>query len=97
MSAPDFGSDKIILRNAPRLTGPWTEGKAIYQIPDMQPNAPAFDRDTICYAGKEHPEFEPPGKLLLTYVCNTLSVPKLVNNLTIYFPKAVIVPMPKGE
>ena len=33
---------RMILRNAPRLTGPWTEGKAIYQIPDMQPNAPLW-------------------------------------------------------
>jgi hypothetical protein len=97
MNAPDWGSDKIILRTAPRLTGPWTKGKVIYQIPDMQPSAPAYDRDTMCYAGKEHPEFEPPGKLLFTYVCNTLSVPKLVTNLTIYFPKTVIMPMPKGD
>jgi len=97
MNAPEWGSDKIILRTAPRLTGPWTKGKVIYQIPDMQPSAPAYDRDTMCYAGKEHPEFEPPGKLLFTYVCNTASVPKIVNNLTIYFPKTVVLPMAKGD
>jgi hypothetical protein len=97
MNEPRFLSDKVIVRTAPQLTGPWTEGKVIYQIPDMQPTAPAYDRDTWCYAAKEHPEFEKPGQLLFTYVCNTFSVPKLVTNRTIYFPKTVIVPMPTDE
>jgi hypothetical protein len=97
MNGHEFLSAKVILRTAPQLTGPWTDGKVIYQIPDMQPSAPAYDRDTFCYAAKEHPEFETPGKLLFTYVCNTLSVPKIVTNQTIYFPKTVIVPMPKGD
>ena len=55
MNAPEFLSAKVILRTAPQLPGPWTEGKVSYQIPDVQPNAPAYDRDTFCYAGKEHP------------------------------------------
>jgi hypothetical protein len=97
MNEPRFPSNKVIIRTAPKLTGPWTAGKVIYEIPDMQPGAPAYDRDTWCYAAKEHPEFETPGKLLFTYVCNTLSVPKIVNNLTIYFPKTVVIPMPKGD
>jgi hypothetical protein len=97
MNEPRFPSHKVVVRTAPKLTGPWTEGKVIYQIPDMQPSAPAYDRDTFCYAAKEHPEFEKPGQLLFTYVCNTLAVPKIVTNTTIYFPKTVIVPMPTDE
>ncbi len=46
------------------------------------------------YAGKEHPEFRQPGSLLITYVCNTMNVPKLTSNLHIYFPKVVRVPFP---
>ncbi|HVA01552.1 MAG TPA: DUF4185 domain-containing protein [Terriglobia bacterium] len=97
MIAPGFPSEEILFRTAPRLTGPWTKGQGIYKIPDVQPGAPSYDRNTFCYAAKEHPEFEPPGKLLFTYVCNTMKVDSLNSNLNIYFPKAVIMPMPKDD
>ena len=92
-----FPRGKIQYRTAPALTGPWSDGQTIYRIPDVQPGSPGYDRDTFCYAAKEHPEFETPGELLFTYVCNTFTVKKLTTNLGIYFPKSVIVPMPKGD
>ena len=76
--APGAFSGKILLRSAPALTGPWTEGQTIYQVPEMQPSNPGYDKDTFCYAGKEHPEYER-GDLVFTYVCNTFAVPKLGN------------------
>jgi hypothetical protein len=97
MIGPEFPSDKIVLRTAPRLIGPWSEAQVIFRIPDVQPGAPAYDRETFCYAAKEHPEFAPPGKLLLTYVCNSLTPMKVATNPTIYFPKAVLVPLPQGD
>ena len=39
------------------LTGPWTQGQVIYHIPEMLPDTPR-DKNTFCYAGKEHPELE---------------------------------------
>ncbi len=93
MFAPDLFSGKILLRTASALTGPWTDGQVIYQVPEMQPNNPGYDKDTFCYAGKEHPEFER-GDLVFTYACNTMSVPKLATNLNIYFPQVVRMPMP---
>lgn len=97
MTAPGFPSDEIWFRTAPKLTGPWTEGKKIYKVPDMQPGSPDYSPNTFCYAAKEHPEFEPPGKLLLTYACNSTNVKSLEKNLSIYFPKTVIMPMPKSN
>ncbi len=97
MIGPTFPSDEIRFRTAPELVGPWSEGQTIYRIPDMQKGAPHYDRDTFCYAAKEHPEFETPGNLLFTYVCNAFSVPKLATNPTIYFPKTVVVPMPGAK
>lgn len=93
MFAPGAFSSKIILRAAPSLTGPWTAGQAIYQVPEMQPGRSGYDKDTFCYAAKEHPEFEH-GDLVFTYVCNTFAVPKLATNLAIYFPQTVRMPMP---
>jgi hypothetical protein len=85
---------KILLRTAPEITGPWTEGVEIYELPEMQKSRPGYDSDTTCYAGKEHPQFEN-GDLVFTYTCNTLSVPKLATKLDIYFPVVIRMPMPK--
>lgn len=75
------------------MTGPWTEGQPIYRVPEMQPTTPGYDKDTFCYAAKEHPEFER-GDLVFTYVCNTFAVPRLAINLGIYHPKVVRMAMP---
>lgn len=93
MFKPGMFSKEILLRSAPTATGPWSEGQVIYSIPEMNPNAPGYDKDTFCYAGKEHPEFEH-GDLVFTYVCNTFAVPKLAAETNIYFPRVVRMPMP---
>lgn len=93
MFDPAGFSSKILLRSAPSLTGPWTEGQVIYQAPEMQAGNPSYDKDTFCYAAKEHPEFER-GDLVFTYVCNTFAIPKLPTELNIYFPQVVRMPMP---
>ncbi|HET9100172.1 MAG TPA: DUF4185 domain-containing protein [Acidobacteriaceae bacterium] len=96
MLDPHGFSDKVILRSAPMLTGPWSAPQVIYRIPEMLPS-PKRDKDTFCYAGKEHPEFEAPGELDFTYVCNTMDVPKLATNYSIYYPHFIQVPMPKPK
>jgi hypothetical protein len=94
LNYPKLFSDKIVARTAPQLLGPWTEGKVIYRIPEMHRGHAGYDKDTFCYAAKEHPEFRRPGSLLITYACNTMNVQKLTSNLDIYFPKVVRVPYP---
>jgi hypothetical protein len=84
----------ILVRTASELMGPWTEGEAVYRVPEIRKDLAGYDPDTFCYAGKEHPEFEQ-GDLLFTYVCNTMKVPKLLEKLDIYFPQTVRMPMPK--
>ena len=93
MVDPAWLSDKIILRTAPDLTGPWTEGTVIYRMPEMEPGA-THDKNIFCYAGKEHPELESNSDLLFTYVCNTMSVPELTSRLDIYHPRVIRRPMP---
>jgi hypothetical protein len=93
MFDPTPFSGKIQLRSALAATGPWSEGQTIYSVLEMQPGTKGYDKDTFCYAGKEHPEFEH-GDLVFTYVCNTFSVPKLASNLNIYFPRVIRMPMP---
>jgi hypothetical protein len=94
MVDPQIFSDKVVLRTSPTMIGPWTDGEVIYRIPILQKNDPKYDADTFCYAGKEHPEFEQPGELLFTYVCNTMKPKKLSAETNIYFPQIVRMPMP---
>lgn len=94
LNYPKMFSDKIVFRTAPRLAGPWSEGKVIYRIPEMQKGEAGYDKDTFCYAAKEHPEYRQPDSLLITYACNTLNVQKLTSELNIYFPKVVRIPLP---
>ena len=96
MVAPHGFSDKIILRSASTLIGPWSKPHVIYHIPEMIPG-PKRDKDTFCYAGKEHSEFETHGDLVFTYVCNTMDVSKLATKYSIYYPQVVRMPMPKLE
>jgi hypothetical protein len=93
MVDPAFFSDKILLRTAPDLIGPWTDGVVIYTIPEMQPG-PKHDKNIFCYAGKEHPELEPTGNIVFTYVCNTMSPSDLTARRDIYHAQVVQQPMP---
>lgn len=96
MVDPQIFSDKVILRTAPSMTGPWTEGEEIYRIPILSKSDPKYDPDTFCYAGKEHPEFEKDGELLFTYVCNTMKPKKLEAETYVYIPQVVKMPMPEA-
>jgi Domain of unknown function (DUF4185) len=96
MFAPGGFSADIVLRISPSATGPWSKVQTIYTVPEMQPETAGYDKDTFCYAGKEHPEFER-GDLVFTYVCNTFAVPKLATEMNIYLPRVVRMPMPEFE
>jgi Domain of unknown function (DUF4185) len=102
MKSPDMSSDAILLRTAPEITGPWSPDEVIYHIPEMKKDSPGYDKNTFCYAGKEHPEFKEPGPresetLLITYVCNTMKVPDLVTHPNIYVPKVLRLPLPADK
>jgi hypothetical protein len=93
MVDPESFSDKILVRTAPSLTGPWTEGKVIDVMPEMEPGS-RRDKNVFCYAGKEHPELETGPDLFITYVCNTMDVSELPTHRDIYFPQVIRRPLP---
>ena len=90
-----FLSNRVILRTAPALTGPWSRPTTIYEIPEMRRDYPLWDKETWCYAAKEHKEFARENEILITYACNSFNFSKLVANTEIYVPRAVWVPLPK--
>jgi hypothetical protein len=91
---PIFRSNEAVVRTAENLSGPWTAPSLLYRIPDADP-AHGADKDTWCYSTLAHPEFKRADQILLTYACNTLGgVGRLINDLRIYFPRAVYVSPP---
>jgi len=49
----------------------------------MKRDTPGYDKDTFCYAVKEHIEFTE-SKIAFTYACNSMVVAKTVANMNIY-------------
>lgn len=94
LTGGDFMSNKIMVRTAPELTGPWSKRQAVYEFPEMNPKAAGYDSDTWCYAAKEHIEFAGVNKLFVTYACNSFKLEKLVSNMSIYRPQGVFVEFP---
>jgi len=60
----------------------------------MKPANPGYDKDTFCYATKEHTEFED-SNLVLTYACNSFSLEKVKKNMDLYRPQVVVLDLPK--
>jgi len=66
-------------------------------IPEINPQSPLYDRNTFCYAGKEHIEFSGDGNLVVTYVCNSVEdfeeeTSFIRRNLFLYRPVLIQVP-----
>ena len=91
---PAWMSSKIIVQSADDLLGPWSDPTQVYDVPEMHKENKGYDPDTFCYAAKEHTEFEKPGELVFTYVCNSMKPPKVVDLTNIYFPQVVRMKMP---
>jgi hypothetical protein len=89
----EFLSNEIIMRTSENLEGPWSNPTTIYKVPEMDKKNKNYDKDTFCYAAKEHKQFSSlfPDKLFITYACNSFEFGKLFNNNEIYRPKTMLI------
>ncbi len=86
-----FLSDRIMLRTAESLTGPWSGWRSVHRFPEMTPGSPRYDKDTWCYAAKEQAQFSGAGDILVTYNCNSSDLSKQLGNTDIYRPQTVVI------
>ena len=93
---PGFPSSDIVARFADSAIGPWSEPKSIFTFPEMKPDSPGYDKDTFCYATKEHVEFETDSNMVITYACYSFSTTKAKENMNIYRPQVIVVDVPKN-
>jgi hypothetical protein len=93
-TGPEFPSPRVVARTADSPIGPWSNPQTIYEFPEMKRDTAGYDKDTFCYAVKEHIEFSET-QIALTYVCNSMALAKTLANMNIYRPMPVVLPLPK--
>jgi hypothetical protein len=76
-----FGGAPIAWRSAPALTGPWSALRDVYRPEE------ASRSGVIVYAARAHPELEAGADLVLTYASNALEPSRVLDDLTLYFPR----------
>jgi hypothetical protein len=62
----------------------------------MQPTNPSYTTNVFCYADKEHPELEQGNALVFTYACNSLKLPEVMADKTLYHPVLITVTFPSN-
>jgi hypothetical protein len=90
-----LGEGRAVYSLAPAIDGPWQEQQTLLLYPEMKKDNPDHTANLICYAAKEHPEFESTGSLMLTYACNSLVEEEVFKNMDLYHPIVVTRPMPQ--
>ncbi len=88
-----FMDNKILMRTAKKLTGPWSDEIPVYKIPELTPGNAAYHQTNFCYLARECIQYYDPKKkeMLLTYDINNSDFGEIVSNERIYTPKLIRV------
>jgi len=88
-----FMDNKINMRTAPELTGPWSEEITIYEIPEMTPGNSSYSESNFCYSPRECIQNYDSEKhvMLLTYDINNSDFSVINANSKIYTPKVITI------
>jgi len=88
-----FMDNKINMRTAPELTGPWSEEIIIYEIPEVTPGNSSYSESNFCYSPRECIQNYDSEKhvMLLTYDINNSNFSEINTNPKIYTPKVITI------
>ncbi len=87
--------NRAVYSLAPSLDGPWSQPQTLLEYPEMKKTNPDYTAKVFCYAAKEHLEFEMPGSIVFTYVCNSLVEDEIFRNMNLYHPVVVVQHAPE--
>ncbi|MGO9455188.1 MAG: DUF4185 domain-containing protein [Candidatus Binataceae bacterium] len=88
---PGFPATQIGVRTASHPEGPWSSFRPLYEIPEVRA---ANAGGVFCYEAREHPELSSSSDLLdITYLCSSLSSGRQVQDLSLYRPQAISLPL----
>ncbi len=93
-----FMDNKIKMRTAPALTGPWSDEIVIYEIPEVTPGNSSYSKSNFCYLAREHIQYYDSINhvMLLTYDINNSDFSEILSSPKIYTPKIITIPMKKN-
>lgn len=88
-----FMDNKIYMRTAPELTGPWSEEIMTYEIPEVTPGNSSYNETNMCYLPRECIQNYDSEKhvMLITYDINNSNFSEITSNPKIYTPKVITV------
>jgi hypothetical protein len=86
-SVLDAPRQRLALRSAPSIAGPWSDAAPVYHPPE------ADQPGVFIYAGKSHPELAD-GTLVLTYGANGWDLSTAIDDMCLYFPRFARVAAP---
>ncbi len=88
-----FMDNKIKMRTAPELTGPWSDEIDIYEIPEVTPGNSSYNKSNFCYLPRECIQNYDSKKhvMLLTYDINNPNFSEINANPKIYTPKVITI------
>lgn len=90
-----FMDNKIKMRTSSFLTGPWSEEKVIYELPEITPGTVSFSKSNFAYLSRECIQNYDSSThtMLLTYDINNSSFSEINANPNIYTPKVIKIPL----
>ncbi|WP_163711395.1 hypothetical protein [Mangrovibacterium lignilyticum] len=85
--------NKIKMRTAPELTGPWSDEIDIYEIPEVTPGNPSYTESNFCYLPRECIQNYDTARhqMLITYDINNPDFSIINANPKIYTPKVITI------
>ena len=94
---PGFMNNKIGLRTATSLTGPWSDETIVYECPEVTPGTASFNQSNFCYFGREcFQNYDKKNRtMVITYDINTSDFFEINSNPKIYTPKVITIPLTK--
>jgi len=86
-----FMDNKIKMRTAAELTGPWSDEIDIYEIPEVTPGNSSYTESNFCYLPRECIQNYDTIKheMLITYDINNPNFSEIAANPKIYTPKVI--------
>ncbi|MCX6832726.1 MAG: hypothetical protein NT028_11470 [candidate division Zixibacteria bacterium] len=94
---PHFGGSSIYFRTAPRIVGPWSERRILYDCPELVESSPQYDESNFCYCAQVLSVRVENGvcKLLIDYSCLSSKPSRPDQTAHAEAPRVVEIAMPR--
>ncbi len=94
-----FRTNEIKIRTASELTGPWSDEKVVYTIPETTKGDPLYKATNFCYLARECIQNYDAinHELVITYDVNNSDLAEVLNDDAIYRPRVIKVALPEEE